>query len=203
MEDSMRKALVPLIALALLLSLSCASTGSAKATAPAANKSASASTAETAPAAKNASDSGAKKPPRVKRTVESVPVGDRDSSLAMADLKRQEKVTELAKKFVASKDKTVMMLGLLMLINSSSVMTLTENRNTASGGEQYEAAQNYRKAIDEMISTTKADKLLAALVKVKAFNDEIMYLPEGTPAPVDAAAAPVADAAAADPAKTE
>jgi hypothetical protein len=152
-----------LIALIMVLALSCASTGSKSQ--PKASSSASQAAA---------SD----EPEKAKRTLDPLPSDQVDSAQSAADVERLEKVNNLTEKLSASSDQTIQLLSLMILVYSMDVTSLAENRQTAKGGELYDVAQKYRKAIDEMTSTTKADKLLEALDKVKELDEKINYLDE-------------------------
>jgi hypothetical protein len=148
----------------MVLALSCASTGSKSQP----KASSSASQAASSP----------EEPEKAKRTLDPLPSDQVDSAQLEADVARLEKVNNLAEKLSASSDQTIQLLSLMILVYSMDVTSLAENRQTAKAGELYDIAQDYRKAIDEMTSTTKADKLLEALNKVKELDDKINYLDE-------------------------
>jgi hypothetical protein len=160
----LKKYLLILASFIMALALSCASTGSK----PQPKASSSASRAA----------SSSDEPEKAKRALDPLPADQVDSGQAAADVERLEKVNNLTEKLSASSDQTIQLLSLMILVYSMDVSSLAENRQTAKGGELYDVAQAYRKAIDEMTSTTKADKLLEALNRVKELDEKINYLDE-------------------------
>lgn len=164
----MKKYPLILVSFIMVLALSCASTGSK-------------SRPEAGPSASSPASSS-DEPEKAKRVLDPLPSDQVDSAQLEADVARLEKVNKLTEKLSASSDQTIQLLSLMILVYSMDVTSLAENRQTAKGGELYDVAQDYRKAIDEMTSTSKADKLIEALNKVKELDEKINYLDEGAAA---------------------